>query len=74
VFQAFQVYPNPASDNMTIQAKTAGDISLTDAFGKTIETISVTPNSPALVTVAHLSNGLYYLQQGDQLVKVVVQH
>jgi hypothetical protein len=72
--QAFQVYPNPASDNMTIQAKTAGEINLTDAMGKIVERIVVTPNSPKLVTVAHLSNGLYYLQQGDQLVKVVVQH
>lgn len=72
--QAFQVYPNPASDNMTIQAKTAGEINLTDAMGKIVERIVVTPNSPTLVTVAHLSNGLYYLQQGDQLVKVVVQH
>ncbi len=73
-FNAFQVYPNPANDNMTIQAKTASEINLTDAMGKIVERIVVTPNSPTLVTVAHLSNGLYYLQQGEQLVKVVVQH
>ncbi len=70
----WSVFPNPATDNITINATSEGEILLTDALGKTIETISVTPNNPTLVTVAHLSNGLYYLQQGDQLVKVVVQH
>lgn len=70
----WNVFPNPATDNITINATSEGEILLTDALGKTIETISVTPNNPTLVTVAHLSNGLYYLQQGDQLVKVVVQH
>ena len=59
---------------MTIQAKTSGEINLTDAMGKIVERIVVSPNSPTHVTVAHLSNGLYYLQQGDQLVKIVVQH
>lgn len=70
----WSVFPNPATDNITINATSEGEILLTDALGKTIETISVTPNNPTLVTVAHLSNGLYYLQQSDQLVKVVVQH
>ena len=71
---SWNVFPNPATDNITINAISEGEIFLTDALGKTIDTISVTPNNPTLVTVAHLSNGLYYLQQGDQLVKVVVQH
>ena len=71
---SWNVFPNPATDNITINAISEGEIFLTDALGKTIDTISVTPNNPTLVTVAHLSNGLYYLQQGDQLVKIVVQH
>jgi hypothetical protein len=59
------VYPNPTADfvNVNMNAETeAGQISIVDAFGKTVQTEMNQMNSSVQFDVRNLENGVYFIQ------------
>jgi hypothetical protein len=59
----FQLYPNPASETITIIYTTPGTVTFTDALGKVVQTISL-PQGTDKTTIhsANFPNGVYYYQ------------
>ncbi|QEC66793.1 T9SS type A sorting domain-containing protein [Panacibacter ginsenosidivorans] len=56
----FTVYPNPARDQIYIQANTKAIVSLIDQSGKTLLRKSI--NGSTIINIAGVSPGLYYLK------------
>jgi hypothetical protein len=59
------VYPNPTADfvNVNMNAETeAGQISIVDAFGKTVQTEMTQMNNNVQFDVRNLQNGIYFVQ------------
>jgi hypothetical protein len=59
----FLLYPNPASETITISYTTPGTVTFTDALGKIVQTISL-PRGTEKTTIhaTNLPNGVYYYQ------------
>ena len=59
----FQLYPNPASDKISIQTTTAGILTLSDLSGRAVVTQAVNASNTAIdVHTGHLSPGVYIYQ------------
>jgi hypothetical protein len=64
----FTIYPNPASDNITIKANISifgSTYSFTDQTGKLILTGKLTDETTVL-DISRLANGIYFLQLGEK--------
>lgn len=71
---AFEVYPNPASDIITLRGTTQSQIMIADVSGKIIETMNAVQQR---MDVSHLAPGVYFIQaktaQGIQQKKFIKQ-
>ncbi|HEX2617290.1 MAG TPA: LamG-like jellyroll fold domain-containing protein [Flavobacteriales bacterium] len=72
----FQLYPNPASTQLTIELGSPGvaDLSLVDALGRIVRTQRLNGTAHATCDIAGLSNGVYLavVRMGDQVRTVRV--
>jgi len=73
---AFSVYPNPATDAMTVQFKDAletnGEISIINQLGQVVQTFSVNEGTTQqILTVGEIPTGLYFLQvkEGAEIIE-----
>jgi GEVED domain/Secretion system C-terminal sorting domain/SprB repeat len=58
-----QLYPNPASDELNLQANTPlNDIRILNMIGKTILTVRAGESKSAKINIQSLSNGIYQVQ------------
>ncbi len=68
---ALTLYPNPASDILTIETEATGSpITMTDLSGRAVLTATATDGKTTL-NIAHLSEGTYMVRVGDKIGKVV---
>lgn len=68
-----RVYPNPVKGRPNINTPDSGQaFSLKDKTGLTVMESSVLPANG--IDTSHLQGGLYYLNVGEEVFKVVVQH
>ena len=70
---AFNIYPNPAKDVLHVNSVNNAIISLTDAFGKTIFTQTITGSAD--INISYLPAGVYYaknLSTGD-VKKIIIE-
>lgn len=68
---SFNVYPNPTNGVLNIDSENlSGEITLTDLFGKTLQTVKVT-GVTTTIDFSNLSNGVYMINNGSTTVRVV---
>lgn len=72
--KAFNVYPNPARDQITIEGLKANvtEVRLLDITGKVIKTITVTGDR-MLVDLSDLNPGYYFIKAGNSANRLVKQ-
>ena len=63
------VYPNPASETLTIEAE--GPVAIMDEMGRVVRTLFV--NRKETVSLEGLSAGFYFVKAGDVVKKVLVE-
>jgi len=63
------VYPNPASETLTIEAE--GPVTIFDALGCPVRTLFV--NRKETINLEGLASGIYFVKAGDVVRKVVVE-
>ena len=66
---ALDVYPNPASETLTIEAE--GPVSIVDEMGRTVRTLFV--KREETISLEGLSSGLYFVKAGEVVKKVLVK-
>jgi len=70
---AFDVYPNPANDQLTfVTVNTGSQLQVFDLYGRFIESKLVTEIS-TMVDVSNYTNGIYILKYQDKTLKIVKQ-
>lgn len=63
------VYPNPASETLTIEAD--GPVTIFDALGCAVKTLFV--NRKETIVLENLSRGIYFVKAGDVVRKIIVE-
>lgn len=74
VQNAFEVYPNPAKDFVTIENKSAQELNFTlvNIYGQIMSQYSIDRNGMAQISIQNLLEGLYMLkEQGSQQIKCI---
>ena len=66
---SMEVYPNPASETLTIAAE--GPVTIIDEMGRVVRTLFV--KREETISLEGLSNGLYFVKAGDVVKKVLVE-
>ncbi|MFM7725254.1 MAG: T9SS type A sorting domain-containing protein, partial [Flavobacteriales bacterium] len=70
----FDVFPNPATDQLNLQGITQSNVSILDVSGKLIESIAAHQQR---IDVSHLAAGVYFVRaqttQGIQQKKFIKQ-
>ena len=66
---AFDVYPNPVSGSLTIEAE--GLVTISDEMGRVVRTLFV--DDKQTVDLQGLSSGFYFVKAGDAVKKVLVK-
>lgn len=65
VAERLNIYPNPASETITLQAKTSGlHYTIEDMQGRILQ-VGLTSEAHTLISIADLNNGLYILRMQD---------
>ena len=64
-----QVYPNPASGTLTIEAE--GPVTIADEMGRIVKTLFV--DQKKTIDLQGLSNGFYFVKAGNEVKKVLVK-
>ena len=67
---AVMLYPNPATDRLTISAPAATTASVTDALGRTVRTVALTTGE-ATLDVTALPAGVYSVRAGTAVKRFV---
>ncbi len=71
--QAISVFPNPSNGNVNIVSKTSGNYKLVDILGHTVDQIYLNAGLN-LISLDHLSQGIYFLQNGVVISdKILIQ-
>lgn len=70
---SFQVYPNPAQDQITIHfsATQSGSILITDVTGQVVRERNFSSTNELTVPVNELANGIYFLRYENKVVRFV---
>jgi hypothetical protein len=72
--ESFEIYPNPATDAITLRGTTQSQVIISDISGKIVETTNAMQQR---VDVSHLAPGVYFVQantaQGIQQKKFIKQ-
>jgi hypothetical protein len=63
------VYPNPASETLTIEAD--GFVTIIDEMGRVVRTLFV--NRKETLSLEGLSSGFYFVKAGDEVKKILVK-
>ncbi len=58
---SLMVYPNPAVDQLTVQAEGINDVTIMDVLGKTVKAVQFQGVNNATVSVEDLSEGIYFI-------------
>jgi hypothetical protein len=58
---SLSVYPNPASDQLNVQAKGMTSVTILDVLGKSVKTLSLQGVDRATLSVEDLSQGVYFI-------------
>jgi hypothetical protein len=66
---AFDVYPNPVSGTLTIEAE--GLVTISDEMGRVVRTLFV--DDKQTIDLQGLSNGIYFVKAGTEVKKVLVK-
>ena len=66
---ALSVYPNPASETLTIEAK--GLVTLVDEMGRVVRTLFV--DDKQTIDLQGLSSGFYFVKTGNEVKKILVK-
>lgn len=64
-----EVYPNPASETLTIEAE--GLVTIVDEMGRIVKTLFV--DQKKSIDLQGLSNGIYFVKVGNEVKKVLVK-
>ena len=65
----FTVYPNPASESLTIEAE--GEVAIIDETGRTVKTLNV--NGKKTIDLKDFSRGVYFIKVEGAVKKVFVE-
>ena len=70
---AISLYPNPATDKVTLTISEQGEVNVMDVTGRMVmkQSVSVGDNT---LDVSSLPNGLYYLKMGSHHSSFIVNH
>lgn len=66
---AVSIYPNPASEKLTIEAE--GPVTIVDETGRVVKTLFV--RRKETISIDGLSSGFYFVKAGNMVKKVVVE-
>ena len=66
---AMDVYPNPASETLTIEAE--GLVTIVDEMGRVVRTLFV--DDKQTIDLQGLSSGVYFVKAGNEVKKVMVK-
>lgn len=66
---AFEVYPNPVSETLTIEAE--GLVTISDEMGRVLRTLFV--DDKQTIDLQGLSSGFYFVKAGTEVKKVMVK-
>ncbi len=66
---AFDVYPNPASETLTIEAE--GPVTIVDEMGRIVRNLFV--DNKQTIDLQCLSSGFYFVKAGTEVKKVMVK-
>lgn len=66
---SINVYPNPASETLTIEAE--GPVTIADEMGRVVRTLFVEDKKN--ISLQGLSNGFYFVKAGNEVKKVLVK-
>ena len=66
---AMDVYPNPASGTLTVEAE--GLVTISDEMGRVVRTLFV--NNKQTIDLQGFTNGLYFVKAGTEVKKVMVK-
>ena len=66
---ALNVYPNPVSETLTIEAE--GLVTISDEMGRVVRTLFI--DDKQTIDLQGLSRGLYFVKVGTEVKKVMVK-
>lgn len=70
---AISIYPNPASDVLTVNGAEGANVTVTDAQGKTVYS-STMSNTVETINVENLESGIYFINfEGNKTMKFIVK-
>ena len=70
--QTIKVYPNPASEYVSIEAsQSLGIITVTDVLGNVVYQKECANANSSNIDISYFTNGVYFIQVGNQQVKLV---
>jgi Zn-dependent metalloprotease/PKD repeat protein len=69
----FSVFPNPANDIIHVRGlnNIAGNMTLSDVFGKNISVTVVRGNSDVQIDISYLPKGIYFLRTEEGTAKII---
>ena len=67
---SFNLYPNPASSSINIEAESAAEVQIMDMAGRTVMTVNAVEGVNT-INVADLANGVYFVRMNGAVVKFV---
>lgn len=71
--QVLSLYPNPASDFITLKGKNLDTVSVFNVLGRKVDEFEANDNE-LLFSTAKYSNGIYFIKAGETVMKFVVKH
>ena len=76
VTKTFSLYPNPAKNTVTVKNNSFENatIQLVDVYGKNISVLTASSSAnESVLDVSALTQGIYFVQVGEQLQKLVIE-
>ena len=71
--QAITLFPNPASESVTLQGENLGLVRVFNVMGQKVDEFEANGNELRINTTGY-ENGVYFVKAGEQTLKVVVRH
>ncbi|MFN5673680.1 MAG: T9SS type A sorting domain-containing protein, partial [Bacteroidota bacterium] len=71
--QVFNIYPNPSSGLIRIEAETETEITITNALGQHIKTLTLNAQNNFKANVSIQTKGLYFLKTKSLTEKLIIE-
>lgn len=71
---SFKYYPNPVNNSLTIVTSTDETLQIADLNGKIIFEETLQANKIHHISTSSFESGMYFLNHGNQVARVIVQH